>query len=115
MELWEDEDSEMIAVEVKGRDAKFTWEIASICIAPKEDMRDIERLATRTDSLGNSMKHSIIARDLNLPCVDWNGNVECASRGQPFINRAISETGYGQVVKSPTRRESLLDVYLVRQ
>jgi hypothetical protein len=39
-----DEDFEMIAVEVKGRDPKFTWEIVSIYRAPKEDMRVIERL-----------------------------------------------------------------------
>jgi hypothetical protein len=34
----------MIAVEVKGRDTKFTWEIVGIYTAPNEDMRDIERL-----------------------------------------------------------------------
>jgi hypothetical protein len=33
-----DGDFEIIAVEVKGRDAKFTWEITGICRAPNEDM-----------------------------------------------------------------------------
>jgi hypothetical protein len=36
-ELWTDEDFEMIAVEVKGRDQKFTWEIVGISRAPNED------------------------------------------------------------------------------
>jgi len=34
--LWTDEDFEMIAVEVKGRDPKFTWEIVGIYRAPNE-------------------------------------------------------------------------------
>ena len=33
-ELWADEDFEMIAIEVKGRDPKFIWEIVGIYIAP---------------------------------------------------------------------------------
>jgi len=37
--LWTDDDFEMIAVEVKGRDPKFTWEIVGIYRAPNEDMR----------------------------------------------------------------------------
>jgi len=49
-ELWTDEDFEMVAVEVKGTNPKFIWEVVGIYRAPKEDMRVIERLATRTDS-----------------------------------------------------------------
>ena len=37
-ELWEDEDFEMIAIAVKGRDPKFTWEIVGIYSAPNDDM-----------------------------------------------------------------------------
>jgi hypothetical protein len=40
-ELWVDEVYEMIAVEVKGRDPKITWEIAGIYRAPN-DMRLLE-------------------------------------------------------------------------
>jgi len=36
-------DFEMIAVEVKCRDPKFTWKIVGIYRAPNEDMRVIER------------------------------------------------------------------------
>jgi hypothetical protein len=46
VELWADEAFEMLAVERKGKEAKFTWEIVGICRAPNEDMRAIERLAT---------------------------------------------------------------------
>jgi len=34
----------MIAVELKGRDPKFTWEVAVVYRAPNEEMRVIERL-----------------------------------------------------------------------
>ena len=44
-ELWVDDDFEMIAVEVKGMDPKYTWEITGIYRAPNEDMLAIERLA----------------------------------------------------------------------
>jgi len=46
--LWTDEVFEMIAVEVKGRNPKFAWEVAGVYRAPNEDMRVIERLAART-------------------------------------------------------------------
>ena len=38
----------MIAIEVKGRGPKFTWEIVGIYRAAKDDMRVMERLADRT-------------------------------------------------------------------
>jgi hypothetical protein len=75
-ELWTDDRFEMRAVEVKGRDSKFTWEIVGIYRAPNEDMRVIERLAARTDYIGNSTKRSIIGGDFNLPSADWNGNLD---------------------------------------
>jgi hypothetical protein len=37
-ELWADEDFEMLAIEVKGRDTKFTWVIVGIYRTPNEDM-----------------------------------------------------------------------------
>ena len=43
----------MVAVEVKGRYTKFTWEVIGIYRAPNEDMRDIEKLAARTGYMGN--------------------------------------------------------------
>jgi len=44
-ELWVDEDFEMIAIEVRGRDPKFTCEIVGICRVPNDDMQVMERLA----------------------------------------------------------------------
>jgi hypothetical protein len=59
-EQWTDDDFENIAVEVKGRDPKVSWEIIGIYRAPNEDMRVIEILAARTDYIGISTKRSII-------------------------------------------------------
>jgi len=47
MELWADDDFEMIEVEVKGMDPKYTWEIIGICRAPNEGVLAIERFAAR--------------------------------------------------------------------
>jgi len=47
-ELLVDDDCEMIAVEVKGMDPKYTWEIIGIYRAPNEDLFAIERFAART-------------------------------------------------------------------
>ena len=63
-ELWVDE-FEIISVEVKGSDPKCTWEIIGIYIVPNEDIRVIERLATPTGFLRNSMKRVILGGDLN--------------------------------------------------
>jgi len=59
-ELCTDKDFEMVPVQVKGRNPKFTWEVVGIYRAPNEDMRVIERLAARTGYTGNSTKRSII-------------------------------------------------------
>jgi hypothetical protein len=104
----------MVAVEVKGRNPKFTWEVVGIYRAPNEDMRVIERLAARTGSTGNSTKCSIIGGDLNLPYIDWNGNAGGNSGTQVLINSLVWENGYGQVIDGPTRGDALLDVFLVR-
>jgi hypothetical protein len=48
-ELWVDEVYEMIAIEVKGRDRKITWEIVGIYRAPNEDMRVLENWQTGPD------------------------------------------------------------------
>jgi len=113
-ELWTDEDFEMVAVEVKGRNPKFTWEVVGIYRAPNEDMRVIERLAAQTGYTGNSTKHSIIGGDLNVPCADWNGNAGGNSGTQALINSLVWEKSYSQVTDGPTQGDALLDVYLVR-
>ena len=64
----------MVAVDVKGRNPKSTWEEVGIYRAPNEDRRVIERLAARTGYAGDSTKRSITGGDLNLPYADWNGN-----------------------------------------
>jgi hypothetical protein len=109
-----DEDFEMIAVEVKGRDPKFTWEIIGLDRAPNEGMRVIERLAAQTDYLGSFTKRSIAGEDLNLPHADRNRNAKCTSGSRAFLNRLVWENGFTQVVDSPTQGDALLDVYLVR-
>jgi hypothetical protein len=112
-ELRTGEDFEMIVVELKGKDPEFTWEIVGIYRAPNEDMRVIERLAARTGFTGNSTKRSIIGGDLNLPYTDWNVNAGGNSGTQALANSSVWENGYSQVVDSPTRGDTLLDVYLV--
>ena len=101
-ELWTDEEFEMIAFEVKGRDPKFTWEIVGIYGAPNEDMQVIERLAARTGYIGNSTKRSIIGVDLNLPYANWNGNAGGNIGTQALINSLVWENSYSQIVDSPT-------------
>ena len=66
-ELRADEIYEMMAIDVKGRDPKITWEIVGIYRAPNEDMRLLEKLVDRTRYMGRTTKRSIIRGDLNLP------------------------------------------------
>jgi hypothetical protein len=101
-ELWADDDIEMIAVEVKGRDPKFTWEFVGIYRAPNEDMQVIESLAGQTGYIGNSKKRSITGSDLNSPYADWNGNAHGNTGTQALINSLVRENGYSQVGDSPT-------------
>jgi len=110
--LWTDEGFEMTAVEVKGGNPKFAWEVVGVYRAPNEDMQVIERLAAWTGYPGNSTKRSTIEGD--LPYADWNGNAGGNSGSQVLINNLVWENGYSQVTDSPTRGDALLDVYLVR-
>ena len=93
----------MIAVEVKGRDPKITWEILGIYRAPKEDTRLFEKLADWTGYMGRTMKRNIIGSDLNLPFPDWNGHAGKSRGTQVFLNRLVWESGYTQIVNRPTR------------
>jgi len=104
----------MIAVEVKGRYPKITWEMVSIYTAPNENMQLFEKLADRTRYMVRTTKHSIIGGDLILPYVDWNGHMEKSRGTQVFLNTLVWENSYTQVVNSLTRGDALLDVYLVR-
>ena len=105
-ELWVDDDFEMIAVEVKGMDAKYTWEIIGIYRAPNEDMLAIERLAARTLPTRNLTKRSIIGGDLNLPQAEWKGDAEKTSGFQAIVNNLVWDSGYTQVVSGPTRGDA---------
>jgi len=113
-ELWVDEDFEMTAIAVKGRDPTFTWEIVGINRATNDDIQIMERLAAWTGYTGISTKRRIIGSDVNLPYADWNGNVGCNSGTEAIISSFVWENGFTQVVDSPTRGDALLDVYLIR-
>ena len=63
----DDEDFEIIAVEVKGRNTKFTWQVVGMYRVPNEDMRAVEILTARTGYTRKSTERSIIGGDLNLP------------------------------------------------
>jgi hypothetical protein len=102
----------MIAVEVKGKDPLYTWEIIGIYRAPNEDMLAIERLVARTLSTRNLTKRSIIGGDLNLPQADWKGDAEKANGFQACVSNLVRDNGYTQVVSAPTRGDALLDIYL---
>jgi len=98
-----DDDFEIISLEVKGSNPKCTWEFVGLYRSPNVDVRVIESLAARTCFIGNSMKRSIIGRDLNLPEVDWKGVAEGISFTQGLINRWVWENGYSWGVGKPTR------------
>ena len=104
----------MIAVEVKGKDPKYTWEIIRIYRAPNEVMLATERLAARTLLTQNLTKRRSVDGDLDLYQADWKGDAEKASGFQTFVNSLVWDNGYTQVVSGPTRGDALLDIYLLR-
>ena len=101
-QLWMDEDFEILAVEINSRNHKYTWDIVGLYRAPNDDMQVLERLITRTFCARNPGKCSIIAGDLNLPRMDWNGNAEGNNPTEALVNMLVWENGYCQVVDSPT-------------
>jgi len=78
-ELGVGDDFEMIAVEVKGMDPKYTWEIIDIYRYPNEDTLASEILAARKLPTRNLTERSIKGGDLYLPQADWKGDEERAS------------------------------------
>ena len=92
-----DEDEEMIAVEVKGVDPKYKWEIIGIYSSPNEGMFVLERLVARTLLTGNLTKRSIMGGDLNLPRAEWKGDVGKTSVFQAMVNKLVWENGCTQL------------------
>ena len=70
----------MIAVEMKGMDPKYTWEIFGIYRAPHEDMR--VRLRDWQPELDFRKTQAVTL-------ADWNENAEVISGIQAFINRLV--------------------------
>jgi hypothetical protein len=104
----------MLAVEVKGRDPKITWEIVDIYREPEEVMRVLKKLVDRAGYMGSTTKCSVIGSDIYLSYADWNGHAEICRGTQVYLNRLVWENGYTHVVNSPTRGDALLYIYLVR-
>jgi len=73
------DDFEFIAVEVKGMDARYTWEIIGIYRAQNKDILTIEKLAGRNLATRILTMRNINGGDWNLPQADWKGNAEKAS------------------------------------
>ena len=103
-EIRVDELYDTTSLEVKGRDPKITWEKRRHI----QTSRCKKKLADRNGYSGRTTKRSITGGNLNVTYADWNGHAE-KSRGTQ-----VWENGYTQVVNSTTRRDTLLDVYLVR-
>jgi len=82
----------MIALERRGKNPKFAWEVVGDYRAPNEDMQVRERLAAWT-GLQETTKCSIIGGDLNLPYADWNGNAGGNSGTQALV------VWYGKIVR----------------
>ena len=59
-ELWKDEEFEMIAVGIKSRNQKLTWDIVGMYRAPNEHTRVLERPVARTGGTSITAKRSII-------------------------------------------------------
>ena len=113
-ELWVDDDFEMIAVELKGMNAKYTWEIIGIYTVPNEDMLAIERLAARKLPTRNLTKRCIIGGDLNLPQAEWKEDEEKTSGFQAIVNNLVWDSSYTQVESGPTRGDAVLGIHLLR-
>ena len=97
-ELWADEGFEMITIEVKGRDPKFTWEIVGINIKVEckcwpefykyvkrrkryreniPAIKDCNDLIERANSL-NCYYSSVLSSEGNIQ------HIQCANSGEPF-------------------------------
>ena len=112
-ELWVDDDFEMIAVEVKGMNPKYTLEIIDFYRDENDDMFAIERLAARNLPTRNITKRSIISSDLNLTQLEWKSDAEKVSGFQTIVDNFVWDNGYTQVVSGLIRGDALLDIYLL--
>jgi len=113
-EVWVDDDFEMIAVEVKGMDLKYTWEIIGIYRDTNADILTIERLAARNLHTRNITKRSIIGSDLNLSQAESKRDAEKSCGFQTTVDNLVWDNGYTHLVSGPTREDALLDIFLSR-
>jgi hypothetical protein len=77
-----DERFQIISIEVKDKNAKFTLKICGIYRTPNDDVRFIKRMATRTDSLDKRTTQIRIGGDSNLHYTGWKGNVNGLEEGR---------------------------------
>jgi hypothetical protein len=109
-----DDEFEILAVEVIGKNTNDKWEMIGIYRATKEDMRAIAMLIGYISPMSNLTRRSIIGGDLNLPHANWAGVAAKENGFQTLVHKLIWENGYTQVFSEPTRGDALLDIYLLK-
>ena len=105
-----DDEREILAVEVTGKNAKHKCEIIGIYRAANGDTMAVERLISHISLMRNLARRSIIGGDLNLPDANWAGDAGKENGFQMLVNKLICENGYTQVVSEPTRGDALLAI-----
>ncbi len=114
VELWSDLECEMIAVEVHGKNDRDTWEIIGMYRPPGENMSILQKLVERTRVGIRENRQLIIGGDLNLPQIQWEGEVTEGRGAQTMVNELVWTNNLVQVVKQPTRENAVLDIFLTR-
>ena len=109
-----DDECEILAVEVIGKNHKHKWEIIGTYRAPNEDTMEIGRLIDHISPMRNLARRIIIGGDLNLHHANWAGDGGKENGFQMLVNKLIWENGYTQVVSEHTRGDALLDIYLLK-
>ena len=89
-----DDECEILAVEVIGKNPKHKWEIIGIYRAANGDTMAIERLIGHISPTRNLTRRSIIGGDLNLLHANWAGDAGKENGVQMLVNKLMWENGY---------------------
>ncbi|KAF4532025.1 hypothetical protein B566_EDAN011872, partial [Ephemera danica] len=81
---------------------------------PNNDFFILGELYDRTSTDQHVSKNFLIAGDLNLPHVDWMAATDRGGDTQTRVNYLINDGGFNQIVNVNTRKNNLLDVFLIR-
>ena len=103
---------EMLTVDIL-RNTSNAFRLITVYNPPSNDATSLKSICSELESMINKACHCVIIGDLNLPKFDWENSIKNVNNPNSIFQRFLDlSQPIHQMLKSPTRGDSILDIIL---